>query len=167
MHIPDASIRLGFARVKWPGRFEVLQRDPPVVIDSAHNRDSALRLRQTIETYFPGWPVVLVFCALEDKDVEGILTELRPVVTQVVATRADHPRAPAAEWILEQVRAAGLPAQAVVPGSLALDRAIQLAGNGGLVLVAGSVAFAGEMRRSWLDRTRRAAQPERAPNSGR
>ncbi|HEX7972996.1 MAG TPA: folylpolyglutamate synthase/dihydrofolate synthase family protein, partial [Anaerolineales bacterium] len=64
--IDEAAIQAGFARVSWPGRFEVLQRNPPVVIDSAHNRDSALKLRLALDDYFPGWPVVLVFGASED-----------------------------------------------------------------------------------------------------
>ncbi|HEY9529120.1 MAG TPA: folylpolyglutamate synthase/dihydrofolate synthase family protein, partial [Anaerolineales bacterium] len=99
--ISDQSIQTGFARVIWPARFELLRRSPPVVIDSAHNRDSARRLRETLDEYFPGTPVLLIFCALEDKDISGILEELKPRLESVVATRADHPRAPSAEWMAE------------------------------------------------------------------
>jgi folylpolyglutamate synthase/dihydropteroate synthase len=73
-------------------------------------------------------------------------------VERVVATRADHPRAPSAEWIAEQVRKAGLPAEAVTPVSAALERALQLAGEKKLVLTAGSVAFAGEVSGAWQKR---------------
>src|SRR5215207_2154821 len=45
IRIPDEAIQRGFAQAKWPARFEILRREPPVVIDSAHNRDSARRLR--------------------------------------------------------------------------------------------------------------------------
>ena len=150
--ISDQSIQKGFAHVSWPARFELLRRSPPVVIDSAHNRDSARRLRETLDEYFPGIPVILIFCALEDKDISGILEELKPRLESVVATRADHPRAPSAEWMAEQVRNAGIPVEAVTPVSTALERALGLAGERKLVLAAGSVAFAGEVSSAWRRR---------------
>lgn len=150
--ISDQAIQTGFSQVKWPGRFEILQREPPVIIDSAHNRDSALRLRQTLDEYFPNQPVVLIFCALEDKDINGMLEELKPRIETVVATHADHPRAPSAEWIAEQVEKVGIPVEAVSPVSKALERAMELANGKKLVLSAGSVAFAGEVSAAWQKR---------------
>jgi len=150
--ISEQSIQEGFARVRWPARFELLRREPPVVIDSAHNRDSAHRLRETLDEYFPDIPVILIFCALEDKDISGMLEELKPRLECVVATRADHPRAPAAEWIAEQVRKAGIPVESATPVSTALERALELAGERKLVLSAGSVAFAGEVGAAWRKR---------------
>ncbi|HJQ14856.1 MAG TPA: folylpolyglutamate synthase/dihydrofolate synthase family protein [Anaerolineales bacterium] len=150
--ISDESIHQGFAQAKWPARFELLRREPPVVIDSAHNRDSARRLRETLEEYFPGNPVILVFCTLEDKDISGMLEELKPLLESVVATRADHPRAPSEQWVAEQVEKAGIPVEALAPVSSALERALELAGNQKLVLAAGSVAFAGEVSAAWHKR---------------
>jgi dihydrofolate synthase / folylpolyglutamate synthase len=151
--ISEEAIQKGFSRVKWPARFEILRREPPVVIDSAHNRDSALRLRQTLDEYFPEIPVILIFCALEDKDIAGILEELKPRLERVVATRADHPRAPSAEWMAEQVKNAGIQVEAVTPVASALEHALELAGTQKLVLSAGSVAFAGEVSMAWCKRT--------------
>jgi dihydrofolate synthase / folylpolyglutamate synthase len=150
--ISDKAIQKGFSQVKWPARFEVLRREPPVVIDSAHNRDSALRLRQTLDEYFPERSVILIFCALEDKDISGMLEELKPRLEKVVATRADHPRAPSADWTAEQVNKVGIPVQAVEPVGSALERALELAGTQKVVLSAGSVAFAGEVGAAWRRR---------------
>lgn len=150
--ISEEAIQKGFADVKWPARFEVLRRQPPVVIDSAHNRDSARRLRQTLDEYFPETPVILIFCALEDKDILGMLEELKPRLEYVVATRADHPRAPAAEWIAEQVRQVAIPVEAITSVAQALERALELAGEEKMVLSAGSVAFAGEVSAAWRKR---------------
>ena len=63
--VSDEAIRQGFATAVWPGRFEVLQgkAGSTVVLDCAHNRDSALKLRLTLDDYFPGKPVVMVFGA--------------------------------------------------------------------------------------------------------
>ncbi len=150
--ISDEAIQAGFAQAKWPARFEVLRREPPVVIDSAHNRDSARRLRETLDEYFPKIPVVLIFCALEDKDISGMLEELKPRLECVVATQADHPRAPSPEWMAEQVKNAGIPVEAVALVANALERALEVAGNEKLVLAAGSVAFAGEVSAAWRKR---------------
>ncbi len=155
MEIRDQAIQKGFKEVNWPARFEVLRRDPPVVIDSAHNRESAQRLRQTLDDYFPNRPVILIFCALEDKDIQGMLAELKPGIEKVIATRADHPRAPSVEWIADQVRQSGLSVESVTPAAAALERALELAGDRKLVLTAGSVAFAGEIRSAWMNRSRR------------
>jgi dihydrofolate synthase/folylpolyglutamate synthase len=150
--ISEEAIKGGFSQVHWPARFDVLRREPPVVIDSAHNRDSARRLRETLDEYFPEFPVILIFCALEDKDISGMLEELKPRLECVVATRADHPRAPSAAWMAEQVRGAGIPVEALTPVANALERALELAGTRKLVLSAGSVAFAGEVSAAWRKR---------------
>jgi dihydrofolate synthase / folylpolyglutamate synthase len=150
--ISNEAIQEGFSQVKWPARFEILRREPPVVIDSAHNRDSARRLRETLDEYFPEIPVILIFCALEDKDITGILEELKPRLECVVATRADHPRAPSAEWMAEQVKRVDIPVEAVTPVADALQRALELAATQKLVLSAGSVAFAGEVSSIWRKR---------------
>jgi dihydrofolate synthase/folylpolyglutamate synthase len=149
LNIPDEAIQKGFATIKWPSRFDVIRRDPPVVIDVAHNRESALRLRETLDTFFPDYPVILLFCTLEDKDIHGMLAELAARLECVVATQADHPRAPSAEWIADQVRKDGLPVESVTPVAAALDRALELAGKDKLLLTAGSVAFAGEVSGAW------------------
>jgi dihydrofolate synthase/folylpolyglutamate synthase len=130
-----------------------VRRDPPVIFDSAHNRDSALRLRETLDEYFPKHPVILIFCALEDKDISGILAELKQRLELVLVTRADHPRAPSAEWLAEQVKKAGIPVEVVTPSADALKRALELAGEDKIVLAAGSVAFAGEISAAWRKRT--------------
>ncbi len=150
--VSDEATQKGFSQVEWPARFEILRRQPPIVIDSAHNRDSARRLRETLDDYFPGIPVILIFCALEDKDIIGMLEELKPRLERVVATRADHPRAPSAEWIAEQVRKVDIPVEAITPVAQALERALELAGEQKIILSAGSVAFAGEVSAIWRKR---------------
>jgi dihydrofolate synthase/folylpolyglutamate synthase len=152
LNVLDKAIQKGFAGIKWPSRFDIIRRDPPVVIDVAHNRESALRLRQTLDTFFPDIPVILLFCTLEDKDISGMLAELSARVERVVATQADHPRAPSVEWIVENVERANIPVEAVTPVAAALDRALELAGEEKLVLTAGSVAFAGEVMNAWQKR---------------
>jgi dihydrofolate synthase/folylpolyglutamate synthase len=152
LEILDESIYKGFLQAKWAGRFEILQQKPPVIVDSAHNRDSALKLRQALDDYFPGVPVILVFGASEDKDIDGMLAELMPRVNQVVATKSFHPRAIEPEAIVEIAGQYGKPARIVPDVADALLEAIHLVNEDQLVLATGSIFIAAGAREAWFAR---------------
>ena len=152
LRVSQAQIRQGFASVEWPGRFEVLQRYPPVVVDCAHNRDSARKLRLALEDYFPGQPVILVFGASEDKDVEGMFAELMPRVRRVIATKSFHPRAMEPERLVELAHRYGRPAKIIADVADALEDAQQLARGEALVLVTGSIFVVAGARQAWFGR---------------
>lgn len=147
--LDEDAIRRGFAAVRWPARFQVVRREPPVVLDSAHNADSFEKLAQTLDDYFPDRPVTLIFGSSEDKDLAGMLHALGRRLRQVIATRADHPRALAAEAILERARQMGVRCEAVVPVEAALARALDESGADGLVLSAGSMFVTAEVKTAW------------------
>lgn len=151
LDLGDQAIHQGFAQVQWPGRFEVLRRDPPLVIDSAHNRDSALKLRLALEDYFPGLPVILIFGASEDKDIRGMIAELIPRVRMIIATQAVHPRAADPNWLVELAHQYGRPARAVPSVKNALQEALSVAGKDDLILAAGSIFMAAEVRQAWRE----------------
>ncbi|HEY4665806.1 MAG TPA: folylpolyglutamate synthase/dihydrofolate synthase family protein [Anaerolineales bacterium] len=155
------SIRAGMESVRWAGRFQVLSVDPTVVVDCAHNRDSALQLRIALDDYFPGRPVRMVFGASSDKDVRGMLLELSPRVARVVLTQADHPRAEGPEALLELVRSFGLPVEIVVPVSDALRIAMDELGPDEVVLVTGSIFIVGSALAAWELEHGRTAVAER------
>lgn len=149
LQISEAAIAAGLSRVRWPARFEILQRRPILVVDSAHNRDSALKLRLTIEDYFPGKPVILLFGASEDKDIAGMFAELLPRTTRVIATQSIHPRAMDAQKLVDLAHTFGVPAMAVLPMEKALETALNLAGNDSVVLAAGSLFIAAAVSEAW------------------
>ncbi len=148
--VPEAAIVAGFNKVSWPARFEFLCRLPILVVDSAHNRDSALKLRLALDDYLPGMPVILLFGASEDKDVAGMFAELLPHVRQLITTQSIHPRAMDANKLVELAQPFGKPAQAVVPVELALETALQLAGQEAAVVAAGSLFVAAAVREAWF-----------------
>lgn len=147
--VSEQAIREGFSQVNWPGRFEILSRHPMVIVDSAHNRDSALKLRLTLDDYLSERPVVLVFGASEDKDISGMFAELLPRVRQVIATQSDHPRAMDAEKLVELAHRFGCRAKAVIPIQKAVESALDLAGDEAVVLAAGSLFVASAVREIW------------------
>lgn len=147
--IQENDIAKGFATVQWPGRFEFLRRKPPVVVDSAHNGDSALKLRLALDDYLSGQPVILVFGASEDKDIHSMFTELLPRVNQLIATQSEHPRAMEPSKLVELAHQFGCKAQAVIPLEQAVDKALALAGDEAAVVVTGSIFVAAAAREIW------------------
>jgi len=137
----------------------VLSTDPAVVIDSAHNRDSALKLRLALDDYFPGAPVTLIFGASADKDIPGMLEELLPRVSRLILTQAVHPRAADPEDMARLAHGHGARAEAIAPVEAALRRAIERARPGEVIVSAGSLFVAGEALAAW-ERVRPAARQE-------
>ena len=150
LEIPDGAIQKGFAAVKWPARFEVVRREPPVILDSAHNQDSFARLRETLDEHFPGKPVYLIFGASEDKNIPGMFAEMKSKIKKLIVTRADHPRALEPEVIIELARQAGLESEAVSPVESAFVRALENSEkDGSIVLSAGSMFVTAEVMKAW------------------
>ncbi|HLC34985.1 MAG TPA: folylpolyglutamate synthase/dihydrofolate synthase family protein [Anaerolineales bacterium] len=158
LHVSEEAIREGFQTVEWPARFQILHRAPFVVADSAHNRDSARRLRTALDDYFPARRVILIFGASADKDINGILDELVPRVSLVFVTHAEHPRASETDDLVERIRARGCPAEAVVPVGEALARALENASDEDVVLSAGSMFVSADVLRDWPQVWEREAQ---------
>jgi dihydrofolate synthase/folylpolyglutamate synthase len=153
IQVTNLGISQGFQSVNWPGRFEILQHDPPVIIDSAHNRDSAKKLRAVLEDYYPGMPVVLVFGASEDKDIGGMLAELQPCVRGIVATKSTHPRATEPGILVEIANEMGCPTVSTPSVEEALEEAARLADGEAIILVTGSIFVAAAARSVWLARS--------------
>jgi dihydrofolate synthase/folylpolyglutamate synthase len=99
IQITDETIHQGIERTRWPGRFEILERRPFLIVDGAHNRDSTRQLVATINALFPKATVQWVFGASDDKDVRGMFSELLPRSAEIILTRANHPRASAPETL--------------------------------------------------------------------
>lgn len=150
LNISNEALRKGFSQVKWPARFEVARREPPVVFDSAHNEDSFARLRETLERHFPSRQVYLILGASEDKNLAGMLRVMKPLIRELIVTRADHPRALDVEKIQSAADALEVPNEAVTPVAAALTRALELsAKDGSIVLSAGSMFVTAEAMTAW------------------
>ncbi|MCK6538469.1 MAG: bifunctional folylpolyglutamate synthase/dihydrofolate synthase [Anaerolineales bacterium] len=166
MPISDEAIQKGFPQVKWRARFEIVRRDPPVIFDSAHNADSFAKLSETLEEYFPGKQVLLIFGASEDKNIPGMFAEMKPRIRKLIVTRADHPRALEAEKIVGLANQAGIPNEAITPVESALARALEFSANdGSIVLSAGSIFVTAEVMQAWnnLEASLRGRKPEAIP----
>jgi dihydrofolate synthase/folylpolyglutamate synthase len=135
---PDVVAR-GIAAARWVGRFEIVD---DVVLDGAHNPDGARSLAAALRAEFAGERFVVILGAMRDKDLAGMLVELAPLTSRLIAVRSSSPRARAAEEIARAASDQGLAATSSPSVSAALARA---RGNG-RVVVCGSLAVVAEAR---------------------
>lgn len=141
----EQAIRRGLKSTVWPGRFQVVQGQPTVVLDGAHTPQSAACLRETVLRFFPGKRVILVFGMNADKQMGATWNELAPIVDVAVLTRADSPRAAAPDALRAAIGATdrALHAAPDCPSALALARS--LAHPNDLIVATGSLYVVGEM----------------------
>jgi dihydrofolate synthase/folylpolyglutamate synthase len=92
----DSAIRRGLEATSWPGRFQLIRRSPPVIVDGAHNPAGARALAASLKAYLPGQRVTFVIGTSEDKDKAGILDPLLPLARRMIFVAADHPRSASA-----------------------------------------------------------------------
>ncbi|MBI3181302.1 MAG: bifunctional folylpolyglutamate synthase/dihydrofolate synthase [Myxococcales bacterium] len=144
-------VRQGLAAVRWPGRLEEVARRPHVVLDGAHNPGGAFALARALDELYPGREVHLVFGVLADKDYRAILRALLPLCASVQLAPVKSPRALPPERCLAEAAALCPAVRAHPTPALALAAATELAGEQGLVLVAGSLYLVGELRSLLLE----------------
>jgi dihydrofolate synthase / folylpolyglutamate synthase len=156
---PDL-VRAGFARASSPGRLDILRRSPTVIADAGHNPAGAAVTAAALTESFNFERIIGVVAVMGDKDVEGVLDELEPVLTEIVVTTNSSPRSMPVEELAELARDIfGEDRVHVVPRlDDAIEAAVALAdeadasladdAGGGLgstaVLVTGAVVTAGD-----------------------
>lgn len=145
LELPDAAFVAGLETVCWPGRFQLAAKDPPVIVDGAHNPEGARALRQALKGCGVRAPVGLVAGYCGDKDALGHVRALAPVVRRAWGVAVPNPRTLTAGQAAGVLRMGGV-GEADACDSLeeALGRAREWAREaGGVVVVCGSLFLAG------------------------
>lgn len=141
----------GLRIVKWPGRLEVLNTDPLVVVDCAHNPYSTEVLQETLREWFPGRRWVLIFGASADKDIPGMLRALLPIADYLIVTRSEHPRSATPVELADMAASVGGGAEIAVNIRRAFQRALTLLRPDTGILVTGSIFLVAEAREEWAE----------------
>jgi dihydrofolate synthase/folylpolyglutamate synthase len=137
--------------VRWPGRFEVLSRQPLFIADGAHNPQCINTLAENLEQLLPNTPVVFLLGVLSDKDYLQMLRRLIPRARAFVCLTPDSQRALPAPELADTLRELGQTAIACTDTATGLNKALQLAA--GLPVVAcGSLYLLGSVRESFRAR---------------
>ncbi|MFH1360518.1 MAG: folylpolyglutamate synthase/dihydrofolate synthase family protein [Candidatus Omnitrophota bacterium] len=144
--IDASSIAQGLEKAVWPGRFEIIQKEPLMILDSAHTVESCRLLKESVGEIFPHKKVILVCGISKDKNIRGICQELNELVQTVILTSSAHPRA----FRFEETNSQELFTQKEVllkeNVQDALDTALQRARPEDIILVTGSSFVVAEVR---------------------
>ncbi|WP_327109636.1 bifunctional folylpolyglutamate synthase/dihydrofolate synthase [Nonomuraea glycinis] len=146
-------VRQAFAQVTSPGRLEVVRRNPTVVVDAAHNPGGMEAALESLQEAFGFEKVIAVMGVMADKDVDGLLELLEPMVDEIVVTRNSSPRSLSPD----ELAALAVPlfgedrVHVMERLDEAIDEAIGMADaegefSGTGVLITGSVVTAGDAR---------------------
>ena len=118
--ISEQAIAQGLKQTRWPGRFEVLSRNPVFVVDGGHNPQCAQTVADTLSSLYPGRRVVFVVGLMADKDWEGVIDPVAPLAKEFITVSPDIPRAldagELARRISERYGTAARPAPSVREG---------------------------------------------------
>lgn len=93
IHIGVRPVREGLDRARWPGRCEVISRNPQIVLDGAQNIASVRALKKAIRENFSYKKLILVLGISNDKDIKGICSEIGKLADEIILTQANNPRA--------------------------------------------------------------------------
>lgn len=151
--ITEEAVRRGLAAVRWPGRFEVLGRDPAFILEGAHNAHGMRAAAEGLRALFPGQKLVFLLGVLADKDAGEMLDLLAPLAERVFVLRPDSPRAMDPEALCAMLAERGVRAEPRACAEEGVDAALAAAGKAGAVCALGSLYLCGEIRTVWRGRS--------------
>ena len=146
-NITDDSIVRGMAAAQWPARFELLQENPIVFVDGAHNMQGVESLQKAVRDYLGGRRVVCLTGVLADKDWQQMMAVLQSFASDFITVTPDSPRALTNEALAAYLCERGCDAQAADSIEEAIGLALQRAREtDGVVVACGSLYMASEVR---------------------
>jgi dihydrofolate synthase/folylpolyglutamate synthase len=144
----EEALRVGLRSVRWPARIDVVEHNPTVVVDGAHNTDSMEKLLQALRDSFKSQHLIMVLSLARDKDLVGIAKALQ-TVDAIILTQMVHPRAARIEKMQEIFTqyAPDVQIYSTQDSRAAMNLALSIANREDLICATGSLYLAGEVLR--------------------
>lgn len=149
-HISEQALREGLRTVRWPGRFELLRREPIFIVDGGHNPQCMASLAENLKTYLAGRPITALTGVMADKDYSDMYRIVAPYISRYVTVTPDNPRALRAEALAETLRVYGKPVIACPTVAEGVAEALRQTGSGEAVVAFGSLYMVGDIRAAVL-----------------
>ena len=140
------QIKDGLEKTRWNGRFTVLRENPYFIVDGAHNPDAALKLKKSLDMYFPGKRKIFLMGVFKDKQYDKIAEILAPVADTVIAMETpDNPRALPAKQLAETVSSYNDRVLTAKSLEQAVELGFQTAKPEDVIVAFGSLSFIGDL----------------------
>lgn len=101
--VGEKDLRRGLLGIDWRGRLEILRKDPPLILDSAHNPGGAKALVKSLKQMYPSHKFTFLIGMLGDKEHSRFIRELMPIARKFVVTEIDSERALGAEALAKKI----------------------------------------------------------------
>ena len=152
LKITDDDISIGFSKTVNPARFELLSKNPVVILDGAHNPNGIEALKNAVSNFLDGKKITCVMGMLADKDIDSSIKLLDDVFESVYTVPVNNPRAISSDKLAEKCKGYFKNVTSFDSAEKAFDTAFDDAKkNGGAILICGSLYLAGEIRPYILD----------------
>jgi dihydrofolate synthase/folylpolyglutamate synthase len=146
--IPEETIREG---VKWPGRLEIVQKNPFVVLDCAKDPEAMKKLKEAVLDIFNYEKLILVISISSDKDFRSMLNEIIPISDSIIITKHKvMNRGIDPKILAEEVKKFKKEFVIVEDVKDAVRKALNLANEKDMILVTGSLFTVAEARELWF-----------------
>jgi dihydrofolate synthase/folylpolyglutamate synthase len=143
--VPVEAVKAGLEAAVWPGRLQILEKDPLTILDGGHNPGAAVALAEALKELAGKKPVGLICGMCGDKDMAGFFKPLARRLKQIWAVRLRTPRSVDPARIVETAFAYGLRAETLTLAEARAAARKWALETGGVVCVAGSLFLAGEV----------------------
>lgn len=149
-NITEEQIREGLKATVWPGRFDIVCREPLVIIDGGHNPQCFDALMKNVEDYLPNKRIIALTGVLADKDYGEMYKPVLPFVEEFVCITPPNDRKLEAVELAEHLKVAGAKARAAesIPDGVAIAK--ELAGKDGVILCFGSLYSIGQIHKEFV-----------------
>ncbi|MGD6774328.1 bifunctional folylpolyglutamate synthase/dihydrofolate synthase [Sutcliffiella horikoshii] len=144
MEYDERVLKEGLLKAEHPGRFELVQKEPPIILDGAHNEEAVDALVNTIKMNFSNKRVVVLFSALKDKPIELMVRKLEPIADEIIFTSFNFPRAARAEDVFQVSELQEKEFEE--DWKTALQTAISRLDDNSVLLITGSLYFISDIR---------------------
>ena len=145
-NISEENIRKGIRDVSWPGRFDIVKRDPLFIIDGGHNPQCLEALVKNIQDYLADRKIIALTGVLADKDYGEMYRPMLPYIREFVCITPPNPRKLDAPELAEHLRRVGATATPCETIEAGVKLAVEKAGADGVVLCFGSLYTIGDIR---------------------
>lgn len=148
--IDESSIYNGISGAVWPGRFQILNKNPIIIADGAHNPDAVIRLKESIDFYFHDNNVTFIMGIFKDKDYNRICEIIAECANKIICVQPLSQRGLDKNILCETIKKYNKNAFTAESIEMAVKSACETSDKDDVIVIFGSLSFLGKIISSFV-----------------
>ena len=146
------AIEKGLLKTEWAGRFEIINKNPFIILDGAHNPNGVIAFVNSLTRFFPNQYIIAILAIFSDKDFKNIIKSIVPFVNQVILTMANNPRATPVPILVRETTKYIDRSKIIKQNTIdsAIETAVRIARPESVICITGSLYAVGEAKAYFL-----------------